>query len=250
MRYVLLCSFLLSFTSQLPAQHYLTFGVGYANVFLISDELDQLKDTYNYVNSASMNRYLVGFNSADGVCVEAGYRYLEKRSAAITLGYQRSSTFDAGSYNNGAGRQLDLTIEHFFIDSEYGIRRNNYFFNGLLSMNFFRDLELDSQYTGDTEDLERPLTGTFTSDVNFSLGAGLSLGVHKEPFMLIGKIVFPVYNLNAKDDLIADDALGSRRFPTDFIDYHNALPFESLSNSDLDGLKVMLGFYVALAILD
>lgn len=248
MRFLLASFFVLLFSPQLPAQHYLTVGVGYTTVFFLSDDLDQLRDTYNYVNRDNMNRLLVGFQSADGVRVESGYRYLEKWSAAFTLGYERYSTFDAASYNNGEGRQLDLMIDYFLLDTEFGVHRNNYFFDGLLRLSFLRNLELKSQYTGNTEDIERYFTGTFTSDAHFSLGFGISLGAHKEPFMLIGKMLYPVYTLEANKDLLARDATGNRRFPTDFINFHNALPYDALSNGDLDGLQIILSFVVALAI--
>ncbi|KAA3616208.1 MAG: hypothetical protein DWQ05_10705 [Calditrichaeota bacterium] len=247
MRILIFLGFALLQLQQLSAQHYLTFGAGYSSIIFNSDELDQLEITYNYVNSPNLSRFMTGIRTGDGVRIEAGYRYLKKWSAAVNAGFQYYSGFDGAAFNNGQGRNLDLKIKQFFLDSEFGHTFRNYFFNGLLTAYFARDLKLISEYTGPEDEIDRPISGTFKGDVNFALDAGISIGLHKEPFMLIGKITYPVYSAADSDKLVKKGGGDFNSFPSDFVQYTAGESYEALTN-EIDGLKIMLSFVFVLGI--
>ncbi len=123
MRFSILLCLVFFHTLSLAAQHFLTFGSGYSSIIFNSGELDQLGKTYNYGNSPNLSRLMSGFNSGDGVRLEAGYRYMQRWNTAITLGYQFYSSFDGAAFNNGQARNLDLKIHQFVTDFELGWKR-------------------------------------------------------------------------------------------------------------------------------
>ncbi len=90
----------------------------------------------------------------------------------------------------------------------------------------------------------RPISGTFEGNLAFALDTGVAIGLYKEPFMIVGKISYPVFRSGKSEDLRKKSSNGSVTFPSDFVQYSNGEVYHALSNK-IDGLKITLSFMVA-----
>lgn len=237
---------ILLFTGIANGQKLLTFGAGYSTVFFTSESLDRLKNSYNKINSPNMSRYFTGLDSGDGVRFEFGCRFLRRWDGGVTIGYQYYNSFDGAAFNNGQGRNLELGWHQLAVDCEYGRGWNKYFVNGLLASTFFRHLKLQSEYIGPDDGADRPISGNYSASLNYAIDAGVAMGLYKEPFLLVGKITYPL--LRSKGQALRKKGGGDyATFPADFVPYVNGQAYPPLKN-DIDGVKITLSFSVAWSI--
>ncbi|NUO83720.1 hypothetical protein HUU05_26895 [candidate division KSB1 bacterium] len=222
------------------AQHYLVAGGGFSVMQFHSQELDRFQSTYNAVNAGSgQSVFLEGFDLGIGLNGELGLRHFGKWSKAITIGYQEHKATDFAAFLNGASRNLELKIRHFYVQPAFGFAVKKVFVEGFAALFLNRKLKLDSQLKGETN--ANPLTGIYRSEVTATADLGLALGIRSGPIILITKFSHPIHK-SGGSDLLNDPAPakvadGLSAFPDDYDKYVAREPYQGVA-SDIDGLKV------------
>ncbi len=222
------------------AQHYLVAGGGFSVMQFNSQGLDRFQSSYNAVNAASgQSVFLEGFDLGIGLSGELGLRHFSKWSKAITIGYQEHKATDFAAFLDGASRNLDLTLRHFYVQPALGFAVKKVFFEGFAALFLNRKLKLDSQLKGATS--ANPLTGTYRSAVSATADLGLAFGMRSGPIMLITKVAYPIYKAGSSDLLNdpspAKVADGLNAFPQEYNKFVARQPYQGVA-SDIDGLKV------------
>lgn len=243
-------SILMSCTIPLQAQHYLSLGLGFGTTFYSANDLDRFTETYNFVNRHNLASPLNGLDGAEGLRGEIGYRHLGRLSLAALAGLLSFGRRDFARYNNGEARNMKLAMRSFYVEYEMGLRRNNFFVNGLVTIFLNRQFTIESAYsTLAGEPTFKSLNGTYKSDATLSADVGITLGFFKDPIFLTGKITYPVFT-GGKSNVLQDNradkiADGTNVFPSDYIRYVNGTGSAGVG-SDIDGLKILVS--VAFAI--
>jgi hypothetical protein len=235
----------------LLAQHYLTAGAGFNAMMYGSKDLDHFKATYNLVNGPNLRAPMKGFDAGVGLRLEAGYRRLGRWCMALLAGWQNYGGKDAAHFGNGEVRSLELKSTHFFVEYELGWARKKFFVTGLVAVFFNRKSTLESEYHGQSSDIQNPLTGTYKSDAHLATDLGIAVGILKEPIFLIGKLTYPIHT-GGQSNLLEDRhpekiADGFNFFPDDFEKYVNRQAYKGVA-SDIDGLKIVITVAVAIPI--
>lgn len=89
----------------------------------------------------------------------------------------------------------------------------------------------------------RSLTGKYRSETGFSSDIGISFGVQKKPFFLIGKITYPFYT-SGSDDRLIDNNPGKvtdnlHKYPDDYRAYVAGERYDGVA-TDIDGMKFLI----------
>ena len=234
--------------SQLWAQHYLTLGVGFSGMSLNSKDLDKFKETYNLVNGSNLALLMDGMGIVLGLRGEIAYRYLGKFGGSVSVGYQGYKGQDGVRYNNGETRNLTFKMNSMYLGCEYGITRNTFFVNGLVTTFFNRKILIDCVYSGPPEEVSRKtLNGNYSSDNSFSTDIGIVVGILRNPIILTAKITYPLYT-GGKSNVLQDKnkvAANKDVFPDDYVAYTYGEHYDGVA-CNIDGLKIMLTFIYAI----
>ena len=96
-----------------------------------------------------------------------------------------------------------------------------------------------------------PLNGTYHSKTSVSADVGIAIGVVKEPFLLTGKLMYPVFTggrSNVLQDKTAEKiATGTDVFPSDYVAYCFDKNYDGMA-SNIDGFKILVTLAVAIPI--
>ena len=221
-------------------QQYLTGGVGLIVGLVNSDGLDRFVSSYNQVNAAVLINPVSKFSQTFGVRGELGYRYMGGMNAAVLMGYQGHSFEDMSEFSNNESRNFKLSFSNIFIEGELGYTIDNFLINGLLGFYLNRTVEMETWYNGVES---RSLNGKYRGDTFFSCDIGISLGVNRAPFFLVGKIGYPLYT-SGRDARLLDENAAKRQanlhlFPDDYRAYIGRQPYDGVP-ADIDGLKFLI----------
>jgi hypothetical protein len=232
------------------AQHYVTGGAGLIIGLVESEALDRFVTTYNQVNAPVLTNPVSNFSNTFGVRAEIGYRYLDKLSAAALAGYQWHSFEDVSNFSNGESRSFDLAFNNIFVEGEIGYQFGNFLVNGMLGFYLNRNVCIETSYSGVSD---RSLSGTYRSKSCWSSDIGISFGVHREPFFLMGRISYPVYTGGGDERLIDNDPVkvtdNLDKFPDDYWAYVAREQYDGIP-SNIDGLKFIITLSYAFQIVD
>ena len=77
----------------------------------------------------------------------------------------------------------------------------NFLLNGILGFYVNRNVVLEATYNGLAN---QALTGKYPGETSFSSDIGISFGVLKKPFFLLGRITYPIYT-GGSDDRLTDN---------------------------------------------
>ena len=240
--------------SSLFSQNYLTIGFGYSLAFYQSEDLTKFRNTYNWVYATRLATPMRGLTEAAGIRIQVGYRYHGRYHAAVISGYSHYKSEDMGKFSNTEIRELDLNVKSIFTEFEIGPKFKKFLLNGLISLHFSRKLTLDSKYSipGATE-TTKALNGNYQGDSFFSCDFGVSVGIFKDPVILLGKLFYPLYTSGSsnffKDEspnkLINETSI----FPDDYSKYlfDERGPYKGIG-SDINGFKILITLSVAFEI--
>ena len=236
--------------SPLQAQRILTLGLWFSASFYDAKEMNIFSNTYNFVNQNSLRSLLQGFNGAEGLRFEAGYRDVGRTNWGAIAGFQFFTRKNNAAFNNGEVRNLELKWNSFYTEFEIGRTWNIFFLNGLLGFNFNRKLKIKSNYLDRFGDpLERLLNGNYKNSSLFTADAGFAIGFYRRALYLSLKFAFPVFITNRskvfRDKSPVKIAEGSDRFPDDYIFFLNGEDYQGVSN-EFNGLKVTLAVSYAI----
>ena len=236
--------------SPLQAQRILTLGLGFSASFYDAKEMNIFSNTYNFVNQNSLRSLLQGFNGAEGLRFEAGYRDVGRTNWGAIAGFQFFTRKNNAAFNNGELRNLELKWNSFYTEFEIGRTWNIFFLNGLLGFNFNRKLKIESNYFDQFgSPLEKLLNGTYKNSSLFTADAGFAIGYYRSPLYLSLKFALPVFTTNRskvfRDESPEKVAEGSDRFPDDYRPFLNGEAYQAVSN-EFNGLKVTLAVSYAI----
>jgi len=236
--------------SPLQAQHILTLGLGFSASFYDAKEMNIFSNTYNFVNQNSLRSLLQGFNGAEGLRFEVGYRDVGRTNWGAIAGFQFFTRKNNAAFNNGESRNLELKWNSFYTEFEIGRTWNIFFLNGLLGFNFNRKLKIKSNYFDRFGDpLEKLLNGNYKNSSLFTADAGFAIGFYRRALYLSLKFALPVFITNRskvfRDKSPVKIAEGSDRFPDDYIFFLNGEDYQGVSN-EFNGLKVTLAVSYAI----
>jgi hypothetical protein len=222
------------------SQHYITGGAGLIIGLVDSDGLDRFVTTYNQVNAPVLTNPVSNLSNVFGVRGELGYRYLHDISVAALFGYQRYSFEDVSNFSNGESRSFELSFNNIFIEGELGYKFGNFLVNGMLGFYLNRNVEMETSYTGMSD---RSLSGIYKNKTCYSSDIGISFGVQKNSFFLMGKISYPIYT-GGNDDRLTDNTPAKvsdnlQKFPEDYWEYVARENYDGIP-SNIDGLKFII----------
>ena len=222
------------------AQHYITGGAGLIIGLVDSDGLDRFVSSYNQVNAPVLTNPVSNFSNVFGVRGELGYRYLHDISAAALIGYQNYSFEDVSNFSNGESRSFELSFNNIFIEGELGYKFGNFLVNGMLGLYLNRNVEIETSYTGTSD---RSLSGIYKNKTCYSSDIGISFGIQKNSFFLMGKISYPIYTGGSDDRLIdntpAKVSDNLQKFPDDYWAYVQSENYDGVA-SNIDGLRFLI----------
>jgi len=227
------------------AQQFITFGLGFNGAFYHSKDLDQFKNTYNLLYRLHLIQELHGLKQAFGLRWEIGYRSLDRLGFAIQGGMQNYTGHDLAQFENRETRKLELKLNSFYLEGEIGHSHKNIFVNGICTFFFNRKLSLKSTYSNPlNEDIpNKSLNGTYKGDTSISTDLGIAVGYFKDPILLIGKIIYPIFTTGGssvlqdnKSEKVAEE---TSIFPDQYDAFLYRQPYKGVA-SDIDGLKISL----------
>ncbi len=239
------------FVTQLQAQHHLTLGTGLSMAFYKADGMQNFAETYNFLNQDNLSTLMQNINGSEGMRFEAGYRYIgNRRNVGAVAGFQFFNRKNNAIFNNGESRNLKFKWSSFYTEFEYGRYWKIFMVNGLLALNFKRNMEIESSYLDGLDvSVTKLLNGTYKNESAFSIDPGISISVFRNPFHLSLKVTYPIYVANSskifRDKAPEKVAEGIDKFPDDFFKYFDGELYDGLSN-EFNGLKFV--FTLAYAI--
>ncbi len=242
--YLLGLTVLLCLGTPVTAQHFLTVGTGAGLRIFASDEVDRFADTYNRVNRDNLASLLGGFNGAEGLRFEVGYRYWKKNTAATIIGWTTSVRNDNATFNNDEVRSLELKSNRFYLEGEFGRPFGDVFVNGVLALFFNREQEIEAEYFDQRRaPVDKRLNGIYRARTDFSTDIGIAAGFYRKPIFLVLKITQPILATN-ESDLLSDNRTekvvdNSNIFPDDFFSFTDREDYAGVPNK-MDGLKISL----------
>lgn len=250
---VVMASLPVNVFSQIKPVQIFTVGFGYSTCLTQSDGLDSFKESFNWVYLDALSNPMKGIGPAIGPRWTLGYRWLDKTSKALSIGYQTFSGNDVGNFGNGETRNITLRIKGLFIEGEYGKMFKNMFVNGAATIYFRRDVELESSYAPERQNDKQALDGTYEGITAVSADLGLVFGLYKDPVVISIRIMYPVLtgggSTNLKDnspDKIANETF---IFPDDYYSYLFGGSYKGVK-SNIDGLKITMTMGIVVPIQD
>ncbi|RMF60967.1 MAG: hypothetical protein D6748_02830 [Calditrichaeota bacterium] len=252
-KFRLIFVWMIIFPGLMCAQHYLTGGVGFSLSFLESEDLKNFTSTYNQVNEPGLEKYLNGLTGdAAGLAFAFGFRYISKWTISFEIGRDEIIKKDAARFGIGEERHLTLKLQSNTVTLGVGRTFGKMFLQGVATYHFARRVTLKSSYTRlSGEPPKKSLTGTYRSSDNTSTDLGVEIGVLRKPFILVGKISYPLHTGGRKDYLRSFDTIKIENqtdlFPGDFWEYVDQTHYRGVG-SDIDGLKVMITLLLSFSI--
>ncbi len=227
------------------SHHYVQLGSSFGRVTFQSSQLQKFKETYNMVNSRYQVNELAGFQNAEGLGWEAGYRHAGTWSFSITAGVLNFSKKDASNFSNGDSRTIELELKQYFLEFHQQLFRTRDFFADVFLTTFLhRKIYINSAYNGYvTNTKPKTITGKYQSQPIFATDLGIAVGLIFQPMLLSLRFYYPVYS-NGKNTLIRDPnpekaALGVDAFPADYEAFVYLNDYTPMTG-EIDGWKLLL----------
>jgi hypothetical protein len=231
--------------AQLIPQKYITFGAGFSESLYDSKDFDRFKNEYNSIFNNRLAKPFDGFDAAEGIRVEVGYRKLARWGYGVLAGAHFHSSRDGADFFNGDSRALELKMNELFVEYQIGRTWNNVFVNAVCAFSFNRSFSLKSDYivAVDTAATDRVLTGTYKAAKSISTDLGIAFGVLKLPMIISAKISYPVYTGGNKKIFKDNDpgkvARGFEKFPAEYENFLFGEDYKGIT-SDIEGLKILV----------
>ncbi|HFE63548.1 MAG TPA: hypothetical protein ENK14_03925, partial [Caldithrix sp.] len=193
-------------TSALVSQTFFTAGAGFTKTFLHSQDLNQFRESYNAVQRQFLVHPLAGFGGGFGLQAAVGLRRYASLSGALKLGFVQWKGNDFARFSNGDKRDLQLESNSFYLDVELGQGFQNFFVNGLLRILLSPHYTLRSSYsTLISPAPAKSLDGRYENKMSTAVATGVSIGLIKEPIIVIAQITYVLYKSGTKDLLRESD---------------------------------------------